>query len=73
MVKGAANGAKISLDDEIILNGMETLVAIKTDKSILKNGCAFASISQKNSYSSNRIILRNYDYYNKPFNKICKL
>ena len=73
LLKGAAKGAKISLNDEIILNGMETLVAINAAKPKLKSGCAFASISQKNSYSDGRIILRNYDYYNEPFNKISKL
>jgi hypothetical protein len=72
LLKGAAKGAKISLNDEIILNGMETLIAIKAAKPKLNSGCAFASISQKNSYSDGRIILRNYDY-SKPFNKISKL
>ncbi|MED7818661.1 MULTISPECIES: C45 family peptidase [unclassified Francisella] len=73
ILKGAAKGARISLNDEIILNGMETLVAMKTSKPKLKSGCAFASISKENSYSDSRIILRNYDYYNKPFDKISKL
>ncbi|WP_150468071.1 C45 family autoproteolytic acyltransferase/hydolase [Francisella sp. SYW-9] len=71
ILKGTARGAKISLNDEIVLNGMETLIAIKAAKPKLKSGCAFASISQKNSYSDSRIILRNYDY-SKPFNKISK-
>ncbi|MED7787949.1 C45 family autoproteolytic acyltransferase/hydolase [Francisella sp. 19X1-34] len=72
ILKGAAKGANISLNDEIILNGMETLVVIKAAKPKLNSGCAFASISQKSSYSNSRIILRNYDY-SKPFNKISKL
>ena len=65
LIQGAADGAKISLDDEIILNGMETLGELLHTQ----GHCAFIAVPAAKSATGAMLIGRNYDYP-APFDQI---
>jgi hypothetical protein len=66
-LKGVAEGANITLDQAKILNGMETLNSLLTEKSDLA-ACAFISIPPEKSFSGTNLVGRNYDFF-PPFDK----
>lgn len=65
LIQGAAVGANISLDDAIILNGMETLGELLHTQ----GNCAFIAVPASKSTTGAMLIGRNYDYP-VPFDKI---
>ncbi len=69
-IHGMAKGSGLSLDDCKILNGMETLPELLTEKSELP-ACAFLAVPPPLTQQNSTIIGRNYDFP-QPFDLIAK-
>lgn len=67
-IKGVAQGSGLSLDEVKILNGMETLYALKDEQQEI-GACAFLAVPPTHTVSNYNIIGRNYDFP-EPYNKI---
>jgi hypothetical protein len=68
-MQGVAQGADLSLNDVMILNAMETLGEILSDKS--QEACAFLFVPPQRTTTGASLIGRNYDYA-PPFDQLAK-
>lgn len=68
-IEGISEGSGLTLDECMILNGMETLNSLLYEKDIVH--CTFASIPSSEDDVKRNIITRNYDFP-KPFDQCAK-
>lgn len=69
-IKGMAEGAKLTLEQAQILNGMETLNSLVKEKQEI-SACSFISVPASKSETNATLIGRNYDFL-PPFDKCAK-